>query len=319
MKWLITGVAGFVGQHLARFLLDAGHEVHGTYFLEEELEKFALASELGQLRKLDVRDEAAVRDCFTAEKYDYAVHLAAQSSVRQSFFAPGDTLKTNLLGTLNILQALRNASRNTRLVFASSAEVYGAVSQHDLPLKEERPARPREPYGISKLAGELLCESYVRAFGLEVAISRAFNHTGPGQSPVFVVPDFAKQIAEIEAGFRDPEIRVGNIRVRRDFLDVRDVVRAYVLLAEKGKPGEVYNVASGVSYSLEFILSELLALSKVEIEVRVDRDKFRPVDVPVLQGDATKIRNELGWQPQIPIQQTLRDVLDYWRERIGKK
>ena len=319
MNWFITGISGFVGRYLADFLLRQGEKVAGSYLVDREVEDSWLTEKIFPLIRLDVREKDELVSHLGTHKYDYFVHLAAQSSVKRSFEAPEETFAINLMGSLHLLEAIRESGQNPRVILASSADVYGAVPPDRLPLTEAAPAFPENPYSISKYAMELLARSYAKTYGLRTVISRAFNHTGPGQSPIFVIPDFARQIAEIEAGVREPVLRVGNLDVERDFLDVRYVVRAYALLARNGIPGEVYNIASGKSYSVRWMLQKMLQMSEVPIRIEIDENKIRPVEIPVLRGDATKITRHTGWVPEIPIEQTLWDVLQDWRKKVKER
>ena len=216
-------------------------------------------------------------------------------------------------GTHHLLEALRLACVPSRIVVPSSAMVYRAA---DEPLTEDHPLVPESPYGLSKLAQELLARRAM-SDGVEAVIARAFNHVGPRQNPSFVAPSLARQIAEIEVGRREPELTVGNLDARRDLTDVRDTVRAYVMLAERGRSGRPYNVCSGHAIAIRELLDRLVTRARVKIKVRVDHDRFRPNDVPLVVGDPGRIRSEVGWAPEIPIEQTLDEVLEYWRGNVG--
>jgi len=315
VRVLVTGVDGFVGGHLAPYLIEQGHEVYGTVLHDAE-SKANLPEGLTTIR-VDLNDYDTVAEAFEISKPDWVFHLAAVSNLPESFIHVMDAWRTNLIGTLHLYEAARKTNIRMRILFVSSAAVYGPVSGDEVPLAESAPFRPAEPYGASKAAGELASMQYRQSFGLRIIRARSFNHTGPGQPPRFVTSEFARTIALAEAGKIPPVITVGNLRARRDLTDVRDIVRAYVLLLEKGVAGEVYNVCSGRDQAITDVLGRLVALSNVELEVRVAYEKIRPVELPVLIGDPTKIREEIGWEPQIPWEQTMRDCLDWWREKIA--
>ena len=244
-------------------------------------------------------------------------HLAAQSYVPASWTAPSETLENNIISQTNLFEAMRSLDLDARIQVAGSSEEYGLVHPDEVPIKESNPLRPLSPYAVSKVAQDLLAYQYFRSYGLEVVRTRGFNHTGPRRGEVFVTSNFAKQIASIEAGLREPIIQVGNLSAQRDFTDVRDTVRAYWLALEKGKSGEVYNLASGKAVTIRELLDMLLALSEVEVEVTVDPDRLRPSDVEILLGDYSKFHADTGWEPRIPLSQTVEDLLNYWRQRLG--
>jgi GDP-4-dehydro-6-deoxy-D-mannose reductase len=247
----------------------------------------------------------------------FVFHLAAQSSVRLSWEKPRLTYQVAFSGQSNVLDAVREEGLEAVVHVACSAEEYGRVAEEELPLREDHPLAPSSPYALSKVIQDYHALFCHRAYGMKVIRTRAFNMTGPGQDSRFVVSDFARQIAEVEAGRREPVLRVGNLEARRDFCDVRDVVRAYWLLAKKGVPGEVYNVCAGCDHSIREILDLLLSLSKVPIRVEVDPARLRKADIPVLRGDNTKLREAVGWAPPCSLEETLRAVLDWWREEVG--
>jgi len=270
-----------------------------------------------RLRHADLRDPEGVHALVGEVQPDCIFHLAAQSFVPTSFADPWDTLQTNVRAQLNLLEAVRRSGRDVRVLVVGSTEEYGAPKPDELPLTEESALRPSNPYAVSKVAQDFMGLQYHLAYGLPVVRVRPFNHTGPGQAPRFVVPAFASQIARIEAGLQEPVMKVGNLDAARDFTDVRDIVRAYHLAVEQGEPGDVYNLASGQPQSVRGLLEMLLSYSQVDIRVERDPDRYRPVDVPVVYGSAEKFHRRTGWEPQIPFEQTLRDVLAYWREQIG--
>jgi GDP-4-dehydro-6-deoxy-D-mannose reductase len=247
---------------------------------------------------------------------DYVFHLAAQSFVPTSLADPWDTIENNIQSELNLLEAVRRSGRSVWFLVVGSNEEYGAPSPGELPQTEQSPLRPNNPYAVSKVGQDLLGLQYHLAYGLPVVRARPFNHTGPGQSPRFVVPAFASQIARIEAGLQEPVVKVGNLSTSRDFTDVRDIARAYHLAVTKGEPGEVYNLASGQAQPIQGLLETLLSYSQTEIKVERDPDRDRPVDVPVVYGSAERFRRKTGWEPKIPLKQTLKDTLAFWREQV---
>jgi GDP-4-dehydro-6-deoxy-D-mannose reductase len=302
LRALITGAGGFVGGHLRAYLLaHTDWELLGTVYphhVEVERPEPRL-----QLKHADLRDREGVR--------------AAQTFVPTSFADPWDTLENNIRGELNLLEVVRQSGREIRVLIIGSNEEYGAPKSDELPLTEENPLRPNNPYAISKLTQDFLGLQYHLSYELPVVRVRPFNHTGPGQSPRFVVPAFASQIAHIEAGLQEPVMKVGNLEAARDFTDVRDIVRAYHLAATQGEPGEVYNLASGQPQSVRGMLETLLSYAQVEIRVERDPDRYRPIDVPVVYGNSEKFHRLTGWEPQILFDQTLQDTLEYWREQVG--
>ncbi len=317
MRVLITGITGFVGSHLAEYCLKRGDvEVFGTVRWRSRMDNVQdIAGDI-ELIDCDLRDAVAVRHCLAEVKPDYIFHLAAQSFVPTSWKAPVETVVTNMVGQINIFEAMRSLKLESRIQIAGSSEEYGLVYEDELPIKETNPLRPLSPYGVSKVGQDLLGYQYYMSYGLEVIRTRAFNHTGPRRGDVFVESNFSKQIALIEKAKKEPVIDVGNLNARRDFTDVRDIVKAYWLALEKGEPGEVYNIGSGKDISIRELLEKLFELTDREIEVRQDPARMRPSDVEVLLADVTKFHNLTGWKPEIPFEKTLSDLLNYWRERV---
>jgi len=316
MRALITGITGFAGSHLADHLLAGGLEVFGTKRVRSPMENVAAITDRITLIDCELTDAAAVEAMLAQVKPDLVFHLAAQSFVQASWTYPGYTLFNNVGAQLNLLEGMRRHAPEARVQIAGSSEEYGGADEEDLPLREDSPLRPLSPYGVSKVAQDMLAYQYFMSYGLKVVRTRAFNHSGPRRGEVFATSSFAKQIAEIEAGRREPVILVGNLEARRDFTDVRDVVKAYYLACTRGEPGEVYNIASGKAVTIREVLDILLGLAQREVEVKEDPSRMRPSDVPVLCGDATKFTQATGWKPGIPLEQTLSDLLDYWRERF---
>jgi len=315
-KVLITGADGFVGRHLAAFLVEqARAEVLG---LDLGKPRHADPWERCDFGVCDILDRALVFSYVGDFQPDYVFHLAAQSSVSHSWEKPKLTYNIALTGQGNLMDAIKDKAGDAVVQIACSAEEYGRVRQEDLPVSEDHPLRPSNPYALSKVMQDYHAIFCHQAYGLKVIITRAFNMTGPGQSPSFVVSDFAKQIAEAEVGVREPVIRVGNLEARRDFSDVRDLVGLYWQLAQRGKPGEAYNVCSGVDCSIREILDELIVQSKIDIAVEADPARMRKTDIPVLRGDNRKLQELLGSTPTFSLRDTLRDVLDWWRTEVVK-
>lgn len=318
MKTLITGITGFVGSHLADMLLEKGYEVYGTVRWRSLHDNINHLGDKIKLEQTDMRDSHSVEATIKKVQPDHIYHLAAQSFVPMSWSAPAETLDTNIIGTVNLFEAVRKADCNPLIQVAGSSEEYGLVKADEVPIKETNPLRPLSPYGVSKVAQDKLSFQYHMSYGLNIITTRAFNHTGPRRGHVFVCSDFSKQIAEIEKGVRSPVMTVGNLEAQRDFTDVRDVVKAYELALLKGVPGEVYNICSGQARTIQSVLDSLLKMTEKEIEIKRDPDKMRPSDVSILQGDCSKFKEATGWQPTIPFEKTLKDTLDFWRERIAK-
>jgi len=314
-RCLITGITGFAGSYLADFLLEKKDiEIYGIRRWRSRMENIEHIKDKMTLIECDLRDATSVTSCIEEVQPDKIFHLAAQSFVPTSWLAPTETLSTNIIGTLNIFEAVRkNALFKTRIQIAGSSEEYGMVYEDEIPIKETNPLRPLSPYGVSKVAHDLLGYQYYMSYKLHIVRTRGFNHSGPRRGEVFVESNFAKQIAEIEKGLKEPIIYVGNLEAKRDFTDVRDMIKGYWLSLEMCDPGEVYNICSGKSYEIKKILDILLSLSKIKIEIRQDTARMRPSDVPILVGDSTKFREKTGWQPTIPFEKTLEDILNYWR------
>lgn len=311
MNILITGATGFVGCHLRKRLHSPGNEIWGSAY-----PSFPEDSSGDHLFYLDIRFAEDVRKLVREIKPERVFHLAALSNVRHSWSRKKETLETNIIGTLNLWEGIREFSPGARVLYVSSSDIYGKESLSREALTEKGEVLTTNPYAYSKWAAELLSQFYGRIENMDIVIARPFPHTGPGQSSDFVCSDWACQIARIEKGKNEPVIHVGNISVERDFTDVRDVVSAYAELIEKGERGEVYNVCSGRSYSLQSILERLLSFSQEDISVRVDSQKLRKADIPRLMGDNRKIKGAISWEPQIPLERSLKDLLEYWRQRV---
>lgn len=297
MRALVTGGRGFVGGWLCAHLAACGDEVVAT---GEEADVTDLA-----------KIEPVIRDVAPEAIY----HLAGQAHVGRSWARPADTYRVNVIGTVNVLDAARRVEPAPRVLVVSSAEVYGRVSPDQLPITEETPTAPMSPYAASKIGAEVAARQAVLGFAVPAVVARPFNHIGPGQAPTFVVSALAKRIVEAERS-RGTRLEMGNPTPRRDLADVRDVVRAYRLLVEKGEPGEVYNVATGHDVVIGDLARRLIALAGVDLELVTDAVELRPVDVPVLRGDPGKLQRATGWSPQVPLDETLADVLAYWRDHL---
>ena len=309
LRALVTGIAGFVGRHLARELSRRGVTVSGSRHIHES----ASGVEADLVIPCDICEARAVRELLAETKPDQVYHLAAVTHVMRSYDYIDLTWRTNVMGTINLYEAALSLGTRPKFLFVGTATEYGVVTPDDLPLTEDRRLAPVEPYACSKAAADLASYQYAHGARLDIVRARSFNHTGPGQSHEFVASDFARQIAFIERGSAPPEINVGNLDAQREFLDVRDVVRAYAELMAKGLGGEVYHVAGGTLLSIRELLQKLLDLSTVKIEVKTDPSRFRPVETPIFRGSATKLFDATGWEPRIPFEQTLADLLDYWR------
>lgn len=313
MRVLIIGAAGFVGGHLIDLLSrQPGIEIYASKLKTEKLNE--TTTEIAAV-DLDILCKDEVSDLIRKICPDYIIHLAALSSVSYSWKEPALTFDINLIGTINILEAVRKAEIKPRILLIGSAEEYGNIKSESLPVKESSNLDPKSPYAVSKASQEMVAHMYASVYNMEIVMVRAFNHIGPGQSPIFAIPGFAEQIVKIENGIQEPIISVGNLLVKRDFTDVRDIVKGYWDLVRYGKKGEVYNIGSGKSYSLQFILDKLISMSNKKIRVEIDQNKFRPADIPELRADISKIYDQINWKPEIDIDTTLSDILEYWRKK----
>jgi len=318
VKSLITGVTGFVGSHLAELLLSKGEDVYGTYRWRSPRDNIQHLEDKITLVYCELLDAASVINCIDEVKPEVIYHLAAQSYVPASVNSPATTLETNIIGTLNLLEAVRRLKIDPIIHVCSSSEVYGQVHEDEVPIRETNQLRPASPYAVSKVGEDMLAYQYFISHGLRTIRTRMFTHTGPRRGEVFVVSAFAKQIAAIELGSQAPVVKVGNLESIRTFEDVRDAVRAYYLLTKYCQPGEVYNIGGNRTMSIGEMLDMLLELSpmKNKIRVEVDPTLFRPSDVTLQIPCVDKFIQATGWQPEIPFEQTLKDTLDYWRERL---
>jgi len=320
MNVLITGITGFAGSHLADYILahHPGVRVHGTVRWRSRMDNIAHLAGPGKihLHEADLKDLVSLRKALTEVKPDRIFHLAAQSFVPSSWKLPAETFMINAVGQINLFEAALGLELDPRIQIAGSSEEYGHVHPDEVPMTETNPLRPLSPYAVSKVAQDLLAYQYWKSYGLKTVRTRGFNHTGPRRGDVFVTSNFARQIAEIEKGGREPVMFVGNLEAKRDFTDVRDMVRAYWLALEKGEPGDVYNLGTGKAMAMGEMLDMLLALTKVKVKVQLDPERLRPSDVPILLADPGKFKALTGWAPVIPLEQTFRDLLDYWRARV---
>lgn len=316
VRALITGVAGFAGSHLAEHLLDESDwQVAGTVFKQDET--VAHLRPRMHLYRVDLRQPEDTRRVIEEAHPDAIFHLAAQSQVASSYGDPWETLENNVSGQLNVLRAVVELCPQARVLVVSSSEVYGQVKEGDLPVVEATPLRPVSPYAVSKIAQEMLGLQHHLSHRLHVVRVRPFNHIGPRQRPGFVAADFARQIAQAEAGLQPPVIEVGNLDTARDFSDVRDIVRAYRLALEHGEAGGVYNIGAERTYTIRQMLDSFLHLACLPIQVQMDPGRMRPSDVPFIVSDCQAFRRLSGWKITIPFEDTLRDVLDYWRVQVA--
>jgi GDP-4-dehydro-6-deoxy-D-mannose reductase len=314
---LITGIAGFAGSYLAEELLADGFAVTGTILKNEPTTNLAEIKADVRLVTLDITDRSQCEKTIRRLKPDYIFHLAALSSVGQSFQNEELTFAVNFQGTLNLLRAAKQLSGLKRFLQIGSCEQYGPVGRLKGPILESQPFRPISPYAISKVAAEHVALYYYHRFDLPVIAVRAFNHSGPRQTESFVIPAFARQIARIEAGKQSPVLNVGDLTPRRDFSDVRDIVRGYRLLALKGKSGEPYQLCSGKGVTVRQVLAYLRQLSTRPIVVKLDRSRLRKADIPALLGSYHKVRAHTGWKPDYQLHETITDTLNYWRNQEG--
>ena len=313
---LVTGVTGFAGSHLVDYMLSRNDcEIFGIQRWRSRTENIEHFTSRITLLECDLRDATSTRDMLERVRPEWIFHLAAQSFVPTSWTAPTESLTTNILGQVNLFEGVRHVGLKCRIQLACSSEEYGLVLPNEVPIRETNPLRPLSPYAVSKVTQDMLGYQYWMSWKVDSVRTRGFNHEGPRRGPVFVASDFAKQIADIEKDRKPAVLSVGNLEARRDFSDVRDFVRAYWLALEKCEAGEVYNICSGKAWSIREVLDLLLGMTKTRIEVKQDPARLRPSDVPILLGDNSKFVKATGWQPTIPFEQTLRDMLEYWRAR----
>lgn len=314
---LITGITGFAGSHLAEFLVKGNkYKVFGTHFSDKGINNISSIKDSVNLVKINLEDCEQVVKLIGYSKPDIVFHLAALTSPGDSFKHPVETVVNNTTIQINLLEAILKAGADPKILITSSADIYGKVKKEDLPIDEETSLNPTNPYSVSKITQDFLGLQYFLSYNLKVIRVRPFNHVGPRQSSNFVVSSFAKQIAQIEKKKIEPILKVGNLDSKRDFTDVRDMVRAYDLIINRGDLGDVYNIGSGKSCKISEILDNLLRLSDAEIRIEKDEGRIRPGDTPELLADISKIKNKTGWIPEITIDKTLKETLDYWRNIV---
>jgi len=338
MKALVTGASGFVGRYMMIELALNGYSVTGIDVVDElhdsvlnETLKWVRGDSHIELEKLEIGYERCsildLESLYSVIKRvspDFVVHLAAQSSAAKSFLNPRETFEINLFGSLNLFEALkeyrssRNGELSIRVLSIGSSDEYGIKEKELMPLKEDTPLDPSSPYAISKVAQEMLAKHYCQSYQMDIISTRSFNHTGPMQRESFVLPSFAKQCAMIRAGRAEPVIRVGNIDVVRDFTDVRDTVKAYRLLLQKGRAGDVVNVCSGSGFKIADALNRLIELAGIDVKVVRDESLFRPVDIPVLIGDNDRLCGVAGWKRDYSMDDTLSDLLEFWTRKVAE-
>ncbi|WP_289135104.1 GDP-mannose 4,6-dehydratase [uncultured Brevibacillus sp.] len=320
MKALITGITGFAGSHLAEYLLARGNiEIYGTYRSRSRMDHISHLVDHISLVECELTDPHAVDQMIKLIRPAHIYHLAAQSFVPTSWNSPADTLTNNIVSQLNLFEAVRKWVVDCKIQVACSSEEYGMVYPGEIPVQENNPLRPLSPYAVSKIAQDFLGYQYFQSYGLSIVRTRTFNHTGPRRGEHFVTSNFAKQIAQIELGLQPPYVDVGNLQARRDFTDVRDVVKAYWLSLERGEPGSVYNISSGATRTIEEVLQTLLTFTTANVQIRVDPKRLRPSDVDVLLGDSSLFQKRTGWKPEIPFHQSMEDLLHYWRNILRCK
>src|SRR3989344_63755 len=315
-KALITGIAGFVGSHLAELLLKEGYEVYGLCRSRTKRDHIDSIANKLHLEDADMLDSHSLYTTLSRIKPDYIFHLAAQSFVPTSWVSPSVTLEVNIVGSANLFEAARQADIDPVIQIACSSEEYGLVHENELPITEDNPLRPLSPYAVSKVAMDYLGYQYHASYNIRIVRTRGFNHTGPRRGDTFAESNFAKQIALIEKKKQEPVVRVGNLDAQRDYTDVRDMVKAYLLAVEKCEAGDVYNICTGKAIHIGDMLNLLLSYAKVKVEIKQDPARMRPSDVPILIGDNSKFTATTDWKAEIPFEKTMKDLLEYWRERV---
>jgi len=313
MKALITGIDGFIGSYLAEYLLAKEIAIFGT-FHDENTKNVAHLRNKITLIKCDVRDRAAVKKVVEESNPDLIFHLAAQSRPDISWVDPVGTMETNVMGTVYLFESVRQIGLNPKILVAGSSAEYGLIRKDEPPIKEDHPLLPVSPYGVSKVAQDLLAYQYFKNLDIKTIRVRIFGATGP-RKVGDACSDFCRQIVKIERGEAEPVIRVGNLETKRDLMDIKDTLEAFWALMEKGKIGDVYNVCSSKPIKIGDMLNKLLEISGIKAKIEVDPKKLRLTDEPVVVGDNTKIKRDCGWEPEIPIEKTLDDTLNYWREK----
>lgn len=309
MKALVIGATGFVGPYLIKAIKEYMHcEAVATKLPSEKIN----VSD-ARIMNLNILNPDEILTILSDEKPDYVFHLAAQSSVALSWKQPSLTVDVNINGALNLLNCIREMKENPKVLIVGSGEEYGYVTKNVIPIKEDADLDPGNVYAVTKVTQNMMSSIYSRAYGLNLVMTRSFNHVGPGQSPQFVVSDFCNQVARIEKGLQEPVIKVGNLSAKRDFTDVRDVVKAYTMLIQYGVAGETYNVGSGRAITIRELLDLIISKTDKKIEIVIDQERLRPADIPIIEADTSKIYRDTGWKKEIPIEKTIEDMLDYWR------
>jgi GDP-4-dehydro-6-deoxy-D-mannose reductase len=308
---LISGINGFAASHLARFLVNEGHEVHGTVRVRSDMYKLEDIKDKITVHLIELSDPFSVGNVLRTVRPEEIYHLAAQSYVKSSWDSPIETYATNVLGTVNLFEQIRQLDYKPAVLVTSTSEVYGSK---DGSINEDTRPDPNTHYGISKYAQDMIARLYHRAYDMNVVVSRSFNITGEGRAEVFVDSNFAKQVVEVEKGLKDV-IKHGNLESARDFTDIEDVVSGYVKIIRSGKWGEVFCLASGKAVKIQEVLDTLLRLAKVKVKTEIDPERMRPVDTPTMTGDASKAINKLGWERKVPLETSLNNLLNYWRKK----
>lgn len=312
MRSLIIGATSFSGKHMCEFLRDKGQEFVGTVLAIQEASDKDLAYHLVEM---DLRDLSAIVRVLKEVQPQYIFNFAAQSSVELAWKNPGMTVEVNVNGALNLFQAIRQAQIDPTVILIGAGEEYGRVDFNQLPTSEVQRLAPGNIYAATKACQTMMAQIYHKAYGLKLIVARTFNIIGPGQSDHFAVSNFCRQAVLIEKGAREPVLRVGNLNIQRDFTDIRDVVRAYWMLAERGLPGEVYNVGRGQAPALREIVEQIKKQTTVPFSLAVDKGRLRPLDTPAIQSSIGKIREHVGWMPEIPLENTVQDMMNYWRAK----
>ncbi|QQG41016.1 MAG: GDP-mannose 4,6-dehydratase [Candidatus Levyibacteriota bacterium] len=317
-KALITGISGFAGSFLAEYLISLKkYKVSGTYLVSGSLKNLSSVKDNLELTQVDLINQEGIEQLIERERPDVIFHLAALPGVGSSFDKPAETIINNVAAQVHLLEAIRKAELfDCRILVVSSADVYGKIAKEDLPIDEETKFYPSSSYAVSKITQDFLGLQYFLSYNMKIIRARPFNHVGPRQSSGFVIADFAQKIAKIEKGLQEPILNVGNLEARRDFTDVRDMVRAYELLISLGKTGDVYNIGYGKSYKISKILQMFLSITRVKITIRKDQSLLRPQDLLERVCDNSKFVKLTGWKPEITLEQTLKDTLDYWRDIV---
>jgi len=314
---LITGASGFAGGHLTRLLLHNNHDVFATY--QNDVDKSTVDSDLSEAKwkELNLFDKVSLIKLLKESKPDCIFHLSGQSNVPLSWEYPIETYNVNFFGTMNLLDAIIESGIDPKILVICSGDEYGNVPVTRQPIKEEEPLKPINPYAVSKVCQDMVAYQYFISKNLKIIRVRPFPHIGMGQRPIFATPNFARQIALIESGKMEPVIKVGNLKAVRDYTDVRDIAKAYLLAIEKCDIGEVYNISSSRGVVINDVLDKLISMSKKDVKIQIDQTLLRPVDIPYLVGDCSKFKNKTGWTPQIKLEETLQDLLDFWRFKVS--